>query len=361
MSKSLDMLVKAYKAVKLKAAPYVLAPVLAVLPMACGNGNNGSDGPLEKPSKEYVQPADGSIVKGAELPAGILEVGVRTPGANPDYSGTPADNVYVVVEVNGDGWVKTVIDSTATLDSFVTGDLDTNTADNGEPIEDGEQLNFHAEFTPQGSDDTTPEGLDWSVEYEGFDPNKPRVTGCYVRNCSVNASLSINCRGESNTGPITGWDLTGGPDGATIFSNGNILTQNPLEASDVGLHTYTVTCTDGTETSNPYTFTVPVDEHDSLLVLHCQGGNNENLLLPETSVDVIAEQCGNGFNHSLKPNSSSDPDYILDVDEACVPGAINGLTSEEREAHNNYNDGTTVDSVYSNCTVDFAQVQYMHN
>jgi len=68
----------------------------------------------------------------------------------------------------------------------------------------------------------------------------------------------------------------------------------------------------------------------------------------------------------LKPNTSADPDYVLDVTTGCVQGAINGLTAAEKDAHKVYNNPTytdpkTVDDVFANCTVDFAQVKYHHD
>jgi hypothetical protein len=188
-----------------------------------------------------------------------------------------------------------------------------------------------------------------------------RVTGCYVDGSSVGAGLAISCHGESSAGSITGWNLTGGPTGAIVLTDGTIARAGMLGVGDVGLHTYTVSCTDGTNTSDEYIFTVPVDEHASVLRLHCSGGSDNDLLLPETSVDAVASACGTGFNPDLKPAVEGGAHYILDVTPSCVQGAIDSLIAEEREAHTHYNNGTTVSDVYSGCTVDFAQVEYIHN
>ncbi|MBW2997393.1 hypothetical protein KY349_03580 [Candidatus Woesearchaeota archaeon] len=334
----------------------IIAAIIGMLYFpGCGNGNGNGKGPLQKPSISSAQPADGSKVSGE------FAVSVRTPGANPDYSGTAPTGVYTVVTANGSDWTVTVIDQSAGLDAIVEGTIDGNTADNGEPIADGEQIDFHAEFIPEGSDDTTPEGLDWSVEYEGVDPNKPRVTGCNVAGSNVGTSLAIDCYCSLNA---DSWDLTGGPDGARIFNDGSIIVSRLLEASDVGLHTYNVTCTSGGNTSDTYTFEVPVDEHESRLTLRCQGQTGVDFLLPETSVDAVAEQCEQNqgdYNPALKPDSNSDPDYNLDVDHTCVAGVVNNLPSAERDAHRNYNDGETVADMYSSCTIDFAQVKYHHD
>ena len=76
---------------------------------------------------------------------------------------------------------------------------------------------------------------------------------------------------------------------------------------------------------------------------------------------IVAEQCGDGFNATLKPDTGADPAYVLDVDHTCVQGVIDSLPASERKAHENYNGGTTVADTYSSCTVDFAQARYSSN
>jgi len=203
--------------------------------------------------------------------------------------------------------------------------------------------------------------LSRNVGLNGGSANPARVTGCYVVDSAVGAGLAINCRGESSAGTITGWDLTGGPIGAIITGSGAIATMRGLDASDVDNHTYNVTCTDGTNTSDVYTFTVPVDEHISKINTRCSTGTRNSLRLPETSVDAVALACGySGFNPANKP-SAAGPVYTLDVDPSCVQGVISGLHPDEIASHENYNNGTTVSDVYSSCTVDNVNVEYTHH
>jgi len=189
------------------------------------------------------------------------------------------------------------------------------------------------------------------------DINPVRVTGCYVRGSNVGVSIAIDCYCSDTA---ESFSLTGGPESARIFNDGGIITSRIMEASDVGLHTYIVTCTAGGITSDPYEFTVPVDILEGRVTVRCQGSANATeFLLPETSVDVVAEQCVAGYTPALKPAANGDPDYIGDADPTCIKGAINSLPAAEKEAHKNYNSGNTISDL--DCTFDFAQVKYHHD
>jgi hypothetical protein len=195
-----------------------------------------------------------------------------------------------------------------------------------------------------------------NVTVQGNQP--PVVDRCNVTHSNEGSALAITCSAHDPEGAdLYGrWNLTTDFPGAIITEEGFI--GGVGGASEVGLHDFSITVSDGELTSTPYDFTVPYDEHRSTLLLHCNGGSDNRMLLPETSVDAVATSCGSGFNPTLKPNSSSEPDYVLDVTPACVPGVIATLPAAERDAHQHYNGGTTVDGVFSGCTVDFAQVIY---
>ncbi|MFH1669750.1 MAG: hypothetical protein ABIA62_07525 [Candidatus Woesearchaeota archaeon] len=370
-----------------KIAAGTVAAALYVLPVGCGNGkvdNPGDPGPCvtncgdsdpvngENPIKDFtfasIEPKDVSSAFGpSDSP---LEVGLETPGVNPAYNGPAVSGVDVLVTATGDNgtvttsddWTSTLIDQTAGLETYVSSTLNLATANNGGELKDGEKVTLDYILSVADADGTEHTRNTSKVfEYEREQVVNPvRVLSCYVNQSSLGTGLAMQCNGESDNGSITSWGLTTDLSGVMMGSSGAIFS-GAMGASDVGLHTYTVTCTDGTDTSDDYVFTVPVDEHSSRLVLHCQEGNNETLKLPETSVDAVAQNCGVGFNPANKPDVATDPDYVLDVDHTCVQGAIDALPAAEKEAHTHYNAGTTVGDVYTTCTVDFAQASYLSN
>jgi hypothetical protein len=299
-----------------------------------------------------------------------LEVGLDTPAvpaecaADADCAAAAAGGLDVEYEVVSDNATPgntsddvvlgTDSQTGVPFDSYTSTTVDLTGVPDGAGIE--------ARVTVTGTDS---EGTEHSVEgsagyvYEGEVTDRAVVDACYVNGSHVGTGLAMQCNAHDPLGRslIGSWTLTTDLDGAIIADlsiSSSQIAAPALGAEDVGLHTYTVTVLD----SDDYTFTVPVDEHYSTLTLHCSDGTNHDLLLPETSVDAVAEDCGTGFNPTLKPAALGQPDYVLDVDAACVPAAISSLPAAELEAHEHYNNGTTVSDIL--CALDFAQVRYEH-
>jgi hypothetical protein len=336
---------------------------------ACGPGPNPNDPINPIPSgysvSDNMSPADGSTVTGSDL-----EVGLQTPAvpaacaADADCAAAASaglDVSYDIVSDNAtpgnasdDVVLGTDNQTGVPFDSYTSTTVDLTGVPDGAGIE--------ARVTVTGTDsEGTEHSVDGSADYV-FDAGVtgPTANCDDVWSANIGNSLGINC---TCSDPADSFSLTGGPEGARIFNDGGIITTRLLEASDVGLHTYSVTCTAGGVTGPAYEFTVPVDTHRSTLVLTCAEGSNVPLLLPEISVDAVATACGHGlFDDSRKPASSADPEYIVDLDPACIDGAINALTADERAAHEHYNNGTTVSNVYTSCTViSPSQAEYISN
>jgi hypothetical protein len=368
----------------MKLRDIVLASVIgagSALYAGCDGDNTQSDADADTDGdaidNHAPTPIDGSSV--TPVDGSVYDIGDLVPLAFTVPTDEDGDELNGTIVVTGDSdavagpsagdYTNTVALGDLTPGARLTHDINTATAGpSGAALPtraDGTQTPYTLEIIV--SDGQGGEArLARNVGLNGGSANPARVTGCNVSNSSVGAGLAIRCHGESSAGTITEWNLTGGPTGAIILNDsgeGAIARPGVLGASDVRNHTYNVTCSDGTNTSDVYTFTVPVDEHVSTIMLDC-GGDLHNLLQQETTVDTVASACaeGSGFNPVNKPSDSLPIHvYVVDLDEACVQGAIATLTPGERAAHRNYNNGTTVDDVYSSCTVTTAQAKYEHN
>lgn len=346
---------------------------------ACGDDNPGNpdtivnpdsgsgQSPLSAVDYNKLLPSSGTSWTSSDSPAPI---GGQTPKADLSWSGSVPNTVDVTIDVTGDNatpsdtsddWNTSFSKNNASLDTTVTEALDLLTANKGSELKDGEKVSvkFIATANVDGKDYS--QSGNTSATYKA--DNKLKVVGCYVSSAHVGDGLTMDCTGKDPAGKslTDGWKLTSDLTGASIFgidAVAGLITKGALSDVDVGIHSYSVTCSNGTETSTPYSFSVPVDAHKSTILLKCSDGSSETLLLPETSVDSVAKKCGTGFNASLKPNSNSSPAYVLEVTPTCVEGAINGLSTDEKKAHNNYNQGKTVSDVYKNCSVTSAQASY---
>ena len=317
-----------------------------------GNNNNGNDGgtgtnPVQPFNTAAISPADNSTFDGP------TSLQFTVPAVDDSYTGS----LDAVVEATGDNATPsdTGDDSSATLYSqsvspgqSVTVPL--NPEDMfGRSLADGEKLTLDIIVRASNAEEPNSQSARVRLTYEG-QANNVKITGCYVFGSQVGSALSINCYADR---PAT-WSVSGGPSGTQINAFGQIGAPN-LQDSAIGLQTYTVGASDG-QTSDELVFTVPVDEHASYLVLTCGTGPNKELRLPETTVDAFATQCGYGaFNPANKPNSAAELDYIIDFDEACVPGANQSLQQSEKDAQNNYNDGETVEQALASCNPTLAQ------
>lgn len=344
---------------------------------------------LGSPSTTPVQPPAGSTVRGAGLTDGVLPIRVRAPGLNPDYEEiVPADMVVEVgIQVSGDNatpldeqddWGQYVPVVSTTLHGYAFGVLDTNTANNDEMIQDGENLSFSAIFSPQGTELRTSVRLDWSVTYEGIPDDRPYVENCYIASMQAGYGMAIDCFGNDPTGGslLFNWSVVSDLDDVQMIdfdqTGASITTTDAPTESDIGLHDFAVTCSNGTVTSDPYSFRAPIDEHHSSLMIHCADVDFEwHAFLPETSIDAVALQCTAGFHPANKPDDTTNDAYILDVDDvSCVLPALDTMSAEEREIQRRYyffqssaSGGSaplrrTVDGIFSECTVEFAQVVF---
>ena len=353
--------------------------VMTVFGAGCdGNGPNPNVINPIPPSYSVtanITPADGAGVGPDDDP---LSVSLRTPALNPECAADPdcnelaaGDGVEVTVtatydnatpsDSSDDETVTVASETGAAWDTTVTGNITMSNAHGGAGLADGERITLEATLTATDTDGVAHTG-NGSVEYvfEGEVTDRAVVDSCYVQKSNVGTALAMQCNAHDPLGRdlIGTWTLTTDLEGAIIAdlsATASQIAAPALGVEDVGLHTYTVAVLDSAE----YAFTVPVDEHYSTLTLHCSDGTNHDLLLPETSVDAVAEECGTGFNAALKPAALGQPDYVLDVNAACVPTAIISLSAAEREAHEHYNNGTTVSDI--SCALDFAQVRYRHD
>ncbi|MFC1741889.1 hypothetical protein ACFL3V_05115 [Nanoarchaeota archaeon] len=329
--------------------------------------------PLDPVDYTTLAPQDGATVTSADSP---LAVSMTVPGVPAGYTGPVPSSVDVVITAEGDNgtpsntaddWSETVADETASLESTVQGSLDLSTANDGGELKDGEKVKFTFNASAEVGGENYERSATSTVTYQK-DSDKPSVVNCYVKKASAGAGLGIECEGNDPTGGnlMGNWSVSSSLAGAQIFDTDVthaqiVKTGGVLSASDVGLHNYSVTCGNGTDTSDPYDFTVPVDLHQSTLTLQCStatGGTNHILLLPETTIDAIATACVTGHNPANKPDNAGEQDYVGDAAASCVPGAVNSLIAAEKQAHTHYNEGKTVADVYAGCTVDFAQVRY---
>jgi len=314
---------------------------------ACDGGNN-PPGPINPIPSSYsvadnMTPADGSIVTGSSL-----EVGVQTPAvpaacaADADCAAAAAGGLDVSYEIVSDNATPgnssdDVVLGTDSQTGVPFGSYTSTTVDlTGVP--DGAGIEARVSVTGTDAD-----GVDHSVDgsvgyvFDAGSVNPVRVTGCNVNNSAVGTSLAIACNCESSAGAITGWDLTGGPAGAFITRSGAIGSPI-LGAGDVNNWTYDVTCTDGTNTSDVYTFTAPVDIDRATLEVDCNDGTEHTLVQPEGTLDAEAEDCAT--EAVVKPTVSGG-EFLVDIRADCVVGAYEALRADEREANTHYNNGTT--------------------
>jgi hypothetical protein len=341
-----------------------------------GNGNAINPIPSDYNVAANITPASGSGVGPDDDP---LAVSLRTPQLSPECQAdavcsaaatTDGADVEVTAtydnatpsDTSDDETVNVATQNNAAWDTVVAGSVTMADAHGGAGLADGERITIDAVVTATDTEGNaqTARGSA-TVTYEAA-TNPVRVTGCNVVSSNVGVVLDIQCYADAPT-PIDllgNWRLTGGPASATILEDGLIRSSGVMTDGDVTNWIYTVTASDGTNTSAPYVFTVPVDTLESHLALHCTDGTNPDLLLPEVTVDAVAP-CNSGFNEVLKPANTGDPDYTLDIDPACAQTAISSRPADELEAHTHYNNGTTPSSVFSGCTVDFAQVTYHHD
>ncbi|MBN1544883.1 hypothetical protein JW898_05485 [Candidatus Woesearchaeota archaeon] len=356
-----------------RLSAFALAALLAVLPVYAGcDGNHNGDAISPVPSSynvgNSITPASGSGVGPGDDP---LEIGVDTPALAPACSdddacaAEAASGLDVVIEATydngtpgnaGDDETVTVASHTGVpFGSYTSGTATLSAAHGGAGLADGEGIEAHVAltFTDSKGESHTIEGTA-NYTYEAG-PTGPRVTGCNVTSSNVGVSLSIHCTCSETADSFS---LTGGPADARIFNDGTIITTRTLEASDVGLQTYDVSCTVGGVTCPVFSVTAPVDAQEARGTYHCADGTNYVLLQIETSVDAIRTRCRPDVDPGLIPNSSSEPDLTIDVDAACAEEENNSLPADERAAQEFYNDGLTVEDVYSSCTVDFVQLSY---
>jgi len=185
------------------------------------------------------------------------------------------------------------------------------------------------------------------------------IESCFVESLHIGVMHSVQCYASDPLGRTTDgqWIVASDIPGLVVGSTGRLETQRPLDASDEGEHEYTVHVLD----SDGYTFTVPVDEHKSTLLIKCPDENEVELLFPERIVDYLAILCGQGFLVDDKPGTSADPDYILDVEQSCIPGIIESLSDARKEMLTHYEDATLLDEIYSRCTPETAKVKYHHD
>ncbi len=319
------------------------------------NNNNNENNPVAAFDVNSVSPSDGDHINGP------VDFHFVVPEVDPDYQGS-VDGSVTVTGDNGtpddpsDDTTKEVFNDSVVSGQGVTVNVDPETVLD-RPAKDGETFTLDAIVSASDAPAPNSQELTINLTYDKPAQKSIRVKRCDVDGSFVGAALGITCYCESDNGPVTGWNLDSDLDNAIITASGAI-TRSELTQSDVGLHTYNVTCSNDSETSDVYSFTVPVDEHKSFVNLHCGDGTENALYLPETTVDAVASACGQGFDPNNKPNTSSDPNYILDVDPSCIPSVDANLNPDERKAQENYNNGTTINDVYNSCTVDFAQVRY---
>jgi hypothetical protein len=244
-------------------------------------------------------------------------------------------------------------------------------AHSGAGLADGEKINLEVIITATDAQGTARTARGNAILTYAAATNPVRVNGCYVRNANVGNGLQIDCYAtdsDDSTGAslVGNWDLTTAVSDATIGMTGSIRTGRGMEAGDVANHEYTVTASNGTATSDPFIFEVPVDTHGSILRIGCSDAT-QDMLLQEHSVDAVSLACGHGgFNEANKPNTGADGRYTIDVgDKNCIQDAINALDPAERDAHRFYNGSASGDNtplnVLSGCDFIHAQTEYFSN
>jgi hypothetical protein len=335
---------------------------------ACGPGDNPSDPINPIPSgysvSDNMTPADGSVVSGSDL-----EVGLDTPAVPAECA---ADDACAAAAAGGLDVSYEIVSDNATpgntSDDVVLG-TDSQT---GVPFGSYTSTTVDLTGVPDGAGiearvtatATDSEGTEHSVEgsagwaYDAGSVNPVRVTGCNVMSSVVGASLGINCTCESSAGPVTGYFLTGGPAGAIITGSGTIGAPT-MEAGDVNNYTYDVTCTDGTNTSDHYIFTAPVDIYRGTNEGACTDGTNFSLLQPELIVRDGAAACSGEL---LQDPSGPGDDKIVDLNSACIGEFYTNLSPEESELVSHYNMGVTPLTVCDgHGGIDFIQAKLHQN
>jgi hypothetical protein len=356
--------------------------------MACDKNNGGQDDAGSDACAACYDGGDGSAIPdGGNHPPSAIDDGSVTPPNNTSYNvgDTIPTGFTAPSDPDGDsldGKVVLSAPSQSFTHEFPLGtltpgqhygiDIDTATANGGNALPATTAGTAYTIELVVSDGEGGESKVQRSVTLKGVDPNKPRITGCYVTKSNVGAGFSADCfavdpNDSSGMSLVGNWHLlTTDLSGAMVMDKAagvaSVVTARVMEASDVGLHNFSVTASNGTYTSDSEDFSVPADEHDCYLSLHCNSGSNNRLLLPETSVDTVSTACFSGYNPSLKPNQNVQPNYVGDVNPTCAKTALDSLSTAEKEGIKHYNGGQTGDktpwTVFSTCTVDFAQVEY---
>jgi hypothetical protein len=329
-----------------------------------GSGEGGSNHPPNPIDDDSVTPANNtSYTVGDVIPAGF------TAPSDPDGDSLEGK---IVLSAPSQSFIKEYPSSTLTPGQHYGLDINTSTANAGGPLP-ASVTGTEYEVILSATDGKGGESkATRKVTLKALDPNKPRITGCYVTKSNVGAGFSADCfavdpNDSSGMSLVGNWHLlTTDLSGAMILDKAagvaSVVTARVMEASDVGLHNFSVTASNVTYTSDSEDFSVSADEHDCYISLHCNSGSNNRLLLPETSVDTVSTACFSGYNPSLKPNQTGQPSYIGDVAPTCAKTALDSLSTAEKDGIKHYNGGQTGEktpwTVFSSCTVDFAQVEY---
>jgi len=352
---------------------------LGVAGMACDKGNGGQDDGGVDACTMYCDSGNGSeggnSEGGSNHPPNAIDDGSVTPPNNGSYNvgdtiptgfTSPSDpdgdslDGKVVLSAPSQSFTHEFPLGTLTPGQHYGIDIDTATANGGSALpatSAGTAYTIELVVSDgKGGESKVQRG----VTLVGLDPNKAVVDYCNVSSSNVGVGISMDCHGHDPQGRslVGQWHLlTNDPAGITLSPTGH-LGGPVMSQSNVGLHTYVVTVLDSPE----YSFTVPVDEHRSSLMLNCSGGTIHDLLLPETTVDTVSEACFTGYNAGLKPSANGQPNYIGDVDPTCAHNALQTVSITEQKAWKNYNDKETPFDVFSSCTVtNPAQVKYHHD
>jgi hypothetical protein len=210
---------------------------------------------------------------------------------------------------------------------------------------DGEVVTVRRE-TYLGGSGYSGSGRCVETEFTFGGPGDPvEVTSCVVLAAAAGVDLEIRCHGLAPGGMESlagGWGIVGGPVGTEIADGEVTDPDHEMAAGDVAWHDFSVTASDGINTSAPFDFSVPVDLHGAYLSYDVYVGQewyvviNYLALLPESAADEISLACAPGFDAANKPASAADAAYAVSVDGSCAQEAIEALPAAESAMLYNY-------------------------
>jgi hypothetical protein len=267
-----------------------------------GSGEGGSNHPPNPIDDDSVTPANNtSYTVGDVIPAGF------TAPSDPDGDSLEGK---IVLSAPSQSFIKEYPSSTLTPGQHYGLDINTSTANAGGPLP-ASVTGTEYEVILSATDGKGGESkATRKVTLKGVDPDAPVFQRCTLQGSAAYLGFGGSCSAISSLGYALTFSLTTDIPGVIIASDGQIGGAG-MTPSDVGLHPIHVEASDGHGHTGFYDNFFFVDTCDTEATF-----DSKNMLIPEDFADDVAQNCGSGFNQSLKPADNTQPNYVFEISRA---------------------------------------------